>query len=95
MIAVIFRATVRGYSAAYAESASQLRELAVRDYGCLEFVSAIEGNNEIAISYWPDMAHVAAWRQDLLQQAAQERGRDEWYSEFRVQVGEIFRGYVG
>jgi len=29
-----------------------MRDLAINKYGCSEFISTTEGNNEIAISYW-------------------------------------------
>lgn len=48
---VIFRARIAQLDAEYSALAHQLRELALRDFGCLEFVAVCEGDSEIALSY--------------------------------------------
>ena len=52
MYAVIFRATAKQLDEEYNQTAARMRELAKRKYGCVEFVSVQEGDQEIAISYW-------------------------------------------
>ncbi len=52
MYAVIFRAEILELDAEYAAMARRMRDLAIDEYGCVEFVACTEGNTEIAISYW-------------------------------------------
>ena len=88
MFVVIFRARIRELDAEYAEYAERLRERALRDFGCLEFESLREGECELALSWWPSLEAIAAWRDDPEHRAAQERGRSEWYREFSVEICE-------
>jgi hypothetical protein len=50
MFVVIFRATVREMDDDYVQTAAALREMALRDFGCLEFCAVSEGGQEIALS---------------------------------------------
>lgn len=93
MFVVIFRATARALDTEYAATAARLRELALRDFGCLEFVAVTEGNQEVALSYWPDEAHIRAWKQQADHQMAQRLGRERWYSGYTVEIAEIRRRY--
>lgn len=93
MIAVIFRAKKRNPDAAYNRMVSRLRELAFDRYGCLEFVTAEQGDLEIAISYWANEEAVGRWKQDAEHVLAQELGRGKWYESYIVQVSEIKRQY--
>jgi hypothetical protein len=53
MYAVIFHAEIAQLDDEYFATAKHMRELAMTQYGCLDFVATTEGNREIAISYWP------------------------------------------
>lgn len=77
----------------YAEMALQLRELAMRKYGCLEFTSTTEGTQEIAISYWKNQQQIEQWKNDAEHQIAQKLGRSRWYKSYKIQVVEIIREY--
>ncbi len=94
MLVVIFRARVRQLDEAYAEFAAELRETALRDYGCIAFHSAREGGEEIALSYWPDEDAIRSWRAHTRHLVAQRRGRERWYESYTVQVAQITRGYA-
>ncbi|MDJ0833908.1 MAG: DUF4188 domain-containing protein [Gammaproteobacteria bacterium] len=93
MYAVIFRASIRQLDAEYSDMASQLRQLALADYGCLEFTALTEGDEEIAISYWSDLEQIKRWKQDPLHLQAQRMGKQQWYRDYQVQVVEILRDY--
>ena len=93
MHVVIFRAKPHRLDQAYRETAERLRRLALEQYGCLDFVSVCEGDREIALSYWPDLASIAAWKADPEHRAAQEQGRALWYGDYQVEVARIERGY--
>ncbi len=93
MYAVIFRATIRQLDSEYRSMASQLRQLALADYGCLEFTAVTEGEQEIAISYWSDLEHIRQWKQAALHLTAQRMGKERWYRDYQVQVVELVREY--
>ena len=93
MYAVIFRARIAELDGEYWRVAARMRELATEKYGCKEFVSVTEGDEEIAISYWEDERQIAAWKEDAEHRRAQELGRSTWYRSYHVQVVEIKRAY--
>ncbi len=93
MYAVIFRATIRQLDSAYSDMASQLRQLALDQYGCLEFTAVTEGDQEIAISYWSDLEQIKRWKQDPLHLQAQQLGKQQWYRDYQVQVVELVKEY--
>lgn len=93
MHAVIFRATIKALDDEYQETAEKLRNLAIDNYGCLEFCAYTEGDQEVAISYWPGEEQIRNWKQDPTHLEAQRRGSESWYESYQVQVVEIVRQY--
>lgn len=93
MYVVIFTAKIAELDAEYANLASKLRNRAINDYGCTEFISATQGQQEIALSYWPDLESIKRWKADELHLKAQELGRSDWYQGYRVEICEITRRY--
>ena len=93
MFVVIFRAKVRRFDEEYSRMAARMRDLATRRFGCLEFHAVTEGNEEVALSYWPDEESIRAWRNHPEHVLAQQAGRDRWYESYSVQVTEIRREY--
>jgi heme-degrading monooxygenase HmoA len=94
MFVVIFRAQVRQFDAEYSAMAAQMRELALTQFGCLSFNATTEGEQEIAVSYWPDEASIRAWKQHTEHLQAQHLGRDRWYASYSVDIAEIRRSYA-
>ena len=95
MIAVIFRATMLKVDDEYFQTAARLRDLAKAKYGCIEFTSCSEGDDEIAISYWHSEAQIQHWKNDPVHKAAQQKGREKWYKSYSVEICEIKQGYKG
>lgn len=93
MYVVIFTAKIAELDAEYANLASKLRNRAINDYGCTEFISATQGQQEIALSYWSDLESIKRWKADELHLKAQELGRSDWYQGYRVEICEITRRY--
>lgn len=93
MFVVIFRAKVRGTDSEYSQVAARMRELALGQFGCLEFTAVTEGSDEIALSYWPSEDHIRAWKAHTEHVLAQQLGRERWYESYSVQVAEIKRDY--
>jgi len=90
---VIFRARAHQLDAEYAALAAQLRELALTQFGCLEFVAVTEGGDEIALSYWRDEADIRRWKAQADHLGAQRLGRERWYASYQVQIATITREY--
>lgn len=95
LFVVIFRARVRELDDEYARVAERMRELAIAEFGCLEFHAVAEGNEEVALSYWPDEDSIRRWRNHPEHLLAQQAGRERWYESYSVQVAAITREYHG
>lgn len=93
MYAVIFRATINELDEGYFETAQRMRDLAINQYGCTEFVAVTEGIHEVTISYWENAEQIAKWKQDTDHLAAQQEGRSHWYHSYKVEIVEIVRKY--
>jgi heme-degrading monooxygenase HmoA len=93
MYVVIFRARIRAFEPEYFDMAARMRQLALTQFGCLDFHAVTEGDNEVALSYWPDEASIRAWRAHPEHLQAQQAGRERWYSSYTVQVAAITREY--
>lgn len=65
----------------------------MENYGCVEFVSLTEGDQEVAISYWPDLENIRQWKQNAEHLHAQALGRTKWYKTYSVQIVEIINAY--
>lgn len=93
MYVVIFRAKARALDDEYFKVAARMRELALGQFGCLEFQAVTEGQDEVALSYWPDEESIRAWKAHAEHIVAQQIGRDRWYESYVVQVAHITREY--
>lgn len=93
LFVVIFRARVRQFDDEYSRTAERMRELAIREFGCLEFHAVTEGEHEVGLSYWPDEESIRTWRNHPEHVLAQQAGRDRWYESYSVQVAAITRAY--
>jgi len=94
MYAVIFKAKTKKLDDAYFEMAKRMRELAINEYGCLEFTAVTEGVNEIAISYWDSYEQIKLWKQNSEHLVAQRLGKEKWYEEYSVEIVEIISKYT-
>jgi heme-degrading monooxygenase HmoA len=93
MFAVIFKATIQSLDEEYSLMAKQMRDLAINEYGCTAFTACCEGDQEIAISYWPSKAHIQAWKNDPEHQRAQAIGKERWYHSYSVEIVEVLHQY--
>lgn len=90
---VIFRARVRRFDEQYSAMAARMRDLALSEFGCLEFHAVTEGEEEVALSYWPSMDSIKAWKSHPEHVEAQRLGRERWYASYSVQIAQIGREY--
>jgi heme-degrading monooxygenase HmoA len=90
--AVIFTSTRTGGDHGYAAMAASMLELASRQTGFLGMESAREDLG-VSVSYWTDLESIRHWKADLAHQEAQRRGREVWYSGYRVRIAKVERDY--
>jgi heme-degrading monooxygenase HmoA len=93
VFAVIFRARIRKLDDEYVRVAARMRDLAITEFGCLEFHAVSEGGDEVALSYWPDEDSIRRWRKHPEHLLAQQAGRGRWYESYSVQVARVTRQY--
>ena len=78
----------------YPETVGRMVELAAGMPGFLGIEYAHEADGgEIVVSYWRDEASIAGWKQHAEHLAAQQRGRDQWYSSFVIRIARVERDY--
>ena len=95
MYAVIFKGTVAEFDEEYHLMAKRLYELAFEKYGCRDFVSVTEGDEEIAISYWDTEEQIVAWKNDPEHGIAKLKGRDQWYRSYSLEICKIIEKRSG
>jgi heme-degrading monooxygenase HmoA len=93
-VAVIFTSVRTDGDRGYAAMSDAMERLAAEQPGYLGIESARDGLG-ITVSYWTDVESAAAWKQDAEHLVAQQRGRDEWYADYRVRVAVVERQYGG
>jgi heme-degrading monooxygenase HmoA len=76
----------------YAVMSARMEELAAQRPGYLGIEAARDGLG-ITVSYWADEESARAWKDVAAHVVAQQRGRDTWYSDYRVRVATVTRDY--
>jgi heme-degrading monooxygenase HmoA len=85
--AVIFTSQLSDSAPGYEQLAERMLELAAQQSGYLGVESARdESGLGITVSYWASLPDIAAWKQHAEHQVAQERGRSEFYRDFRLRI---------
>lgn len=90
--AVIFSSVRHAGDHGYAAMADTMLDLASRQPGFLGVESA-RAELGITVSYWTDLESIRNWKADLAHREAQRRGREDWYSGYRVRVAKVERDY--
>lgn len=98
MIAVIFEVEMRqGRTQDYFDLAARLRPELEKIDGFISverFESLASKGRYVSLSFWRDEAAVQAWRSHAEHKAAQQRGKEEIFSKYRIRVAEVFRDYA-
>lgn len=94
--AVVFTSARTEGDWGYSETAAMLEELAreVPGYLGIETARGADGFG-ITVSYWASEAAIEEWKWHIEHQAAQARGRREWYSRYEIRVARVERAYSG
>ena len=90
---VIFTSLRSDVTDAYAETAERMLELAALQEGFLGVDSVRQGKTGITVSYWKDEQSILSWKQQIEHQAAQSRGKSDWYDEYTVRIAKVEHSY--
>jgi heme-degrading monooxygenase HmoA len=88
--AVIFSSQLSNQSAGYGELADRMLELAAAQPGFLGVESVRDASGAgITVSYWRSLADIAAWKRHSEHAVAQQRGKAQFYSDFRLRIAVV------
>jgi len=90
--AVIFTSLRTPNNNGYADTARHMENLAKTMDGYLGIESAREDVG-ITVSYWSSLESIRAWKQRSEHLEAQQKGRSEWYSKYKVRICKVERDY--
>jgi heme-degrading monooxygenase HmoA len=91
---VIFTSLRTEEDNSYEAMAQAMEESASRQDGFLGIDGVRDGTGlGITVSYWRDLAAIAAWKQAADHLFAQKLGRERWYSAYRVRIARVERSY--
>jgi heme-degrading monooxygenase HmoA len=86
-IVTVFRSRLRDEVEGYDETADAMEAAARAMPGFLEFKQFTADDGErLALVQFDSLEHQNAWRDHPDHRVAQQRGRAEWYAEYRIQV---------
>jgi heme-degrading monooxygenase HmoA len=73
--------------------AAKLKEVFFEQYNCVKFTSCTEDDLELSASYEHSLEDIKKWKQCANHLQAQEKGKQEWYDSYEVQVSEVLREF--
>mgnify|MGYP001442668401 CR=1 FL=1 len=90
--AVIFTSVQSKNINGYAEMADLMETLAKQQPGFLGMECA---RNEVGItvSYWQNLENIKNWKANLDHLNAQQKGREQWYSYYKVRICKVEKEY--
>ena len=92
--AVIFSSKRTLTEEGYAETATEMVELAEKQSGYLGIESYREGNGKgVTISYWKSMEDIKVWKSNLAHAKAQKSGKEKWYENYTVRICKVEKEY--
>ncbi|MGZ3710806.1 MAG: antibiotic biosynthesis monooxygenase family protein [Bdellovibrionota bacterium] len=92
--AVIFTSQLSPNAAGYEQASEVMLERVSQMPGFLGFDSARGSDGKgITVSYWDSVDALKAWGRDPEHREIQERGRREWYQDFRIRIGLVDEEY--
>lgn len=97
MIAVIFEVVpADGKRDEYFDLAASLKPELSKIEGFISierFQSLTEPEKVLSLSFWKDEASIAGWRNLENHRAAQKRGRNSIFENYRLRIAEVVRDY--
>lgn len=95
MVVIVFRSRIRaGAEAGLMTDGTRMYELASAMPGFVSYkdFTAPDGEN-VTIVEFDTLEHLAAWRNHPEHEQVQQRGRDQYFSEYHIQVCTTVRDY--
>ncbi|MBI2926843.1 MAG: antibiotic biosynthesis monooxygenase [Verrucomicrobia bacterium] len=77
----------------YDAMARRMVELAAQQPGFLGVESVRAEGLGITVSYWESLEAIKAWRDNAEHRVAQQKGRSQWYRQFRLRICKVERDY--
>ena len=96
MVVIVFRARIRpgAQQEAMAQLGERMYELASSMPGYISYKDfAAEDGENVSIIEFESLETLAAWREHPEHKQAQQRGREEFFSEYHIQVCTPVRDY--
>lgn len=90
--AVIFTSVQTEDIEGYSEMAELMETLAKQQPGFMEMESA-RSEVGITVSYWQNLESIKNWKANLDHLVAQKKGREQWYSYYKVRICKVEREY--
>lgn len=90
--AVIFTSIRTDGENGYGKVAERMVELAQQQPGYLGHESAREETG-ITVSYWENLEAIRNWKMNAEHLFAQKKGREEFYSAYKVRIAKVERDY--
>ena len=90
--AVIFTSLRTEGDHGYSETATLMEELSKEIDGYLGIESA-RTEIGITVSYWSSLESIKTWKHQTEHRMAQKKGREQWYSAFKVRICKVERDY--
>lgn len=90
--AVIFTSTQKENIEGYSDMAEKMETLAKQQKGFLGMDSA-RNTIGITVSYWESLDAIKNWKQQIAHLQAQQKGRQNWYSWYKVRICKVEREY--
>jgi len=90
--AVIFTSKQKEDDYGYQKMAEQMETLAKQQPGYIGIESA-KAAIGITVSYWESLDAIKNWKENAAHLFAQEKGKSDWYSWYRVRICKVEREY--
>ena len=89
-IITVFRSRLREDAVDYGPNAAAMESRARAMPGFVDFKHFVADDGErVSVIVFDSRAAHDAWRDDPAHRAAQQRGRDDWYTEYDILVAEL------
>jgi len=89
---VIFTSKQQDDDSDYQKMAEQMEALAKKQPGYIGIESAKETIG-ITVSYWESLDAIKNWKENTAHLFAQEKGKSDWYSWYKVRICKVEREY--
>lgn len=90
--AVIFTSEGTDEKEGYDDTSNRMLELAKEQEGFLGIESARDKIG-ITVSYWKDLDSIRKWKMNAEHRIAQQRGKTDWYKNYKTRICLVERDY--